>query len=437
MKSRIICIALVGALLLSLAGCASEKPAEPPQSTSAEEQPESTAEQEIQYTRVDLMQSVAPINQEPAPITPEAASAATDFALRLVQSANDPDQNTLISPLSVLCALAMTANGAEGETLLQMENTLGMRREQYNDFFNSYFSALHIGDTPTLKLANSIWFTDRNGFEPKEDFLKVNASYYGADAYLAPFDDSTAREINGWVNEKTDGMTPSILDQIPDEAVMYLVNALAFDAQWSERYAESDVYPGEFTAADGTKQAVDYMSSEEQTYLSDDNAVGFIKYYRGRDYAFVALLPDEGVSAGEYLDSLDGEKLQDLLANSSKETVVAVMPKFETQTSMELSEVLQAMGMELPFDSENADFSSMGTSQAGNISISRIVHKTFISVAEDGTRAGAATSIEEEAACAPEEEPKKVKLDRPYVYMLIDCKNNVPFFIGTMLYPGQ
>ena len=95
------------------------------------------------------------------------------------------------------------------------------------------------------------------------------------------------------------------------------------------------------------------------------------------------------------------------------------------------------MGMELPFDSENADFSSLGTSQAGNLSISRILHKTYISVAEDGTRAGAVTAIEEEAACEPEEELKKVRLDRPFVYMLIDCETNLPFFIGTMTDPAK
>ena len=430
MKTRIICIVLAGAILLSLAGCTSGNPEMSSQSGSTETQPESVAVPEI---RGDLMQTVTATKKEPAPITPEAVTAASDFAVRLVQTANHPKQNTLIAPLSVLCALAMVANGAEEETLLQMESTLGMRRDLYNDFFHSYLTALHTKSASALRLANSIWFTDRNGFVPKEDFLKVNASYYGADAYLSPFDDSTAREINGWVNEKTDGMIPSILDQIPDDALMYLVNALTFDAEWSHPYAEYEVSPGEFNAADGTKQAVEFMHSEEGTYLSDDNATGFIKYYLGRDYAFVALLPDEGISVEEYLDSLDGEKLQNLLTNRSQETVVAVMPKFETQTSLELSEVLKTMGMELPFDSENADFSSMGTSQAGNLSISHILHKTFISVAEDGTRAGAATSIEEFFACeAEEEEPKKVKLDRPFVYMLIDCETGFPFFIGTV-----
>ena len=440
MNSKTLCIVLITAILLSLTGCASEQPAvSSPNEVNDEQMVETNElnEPEIPENRVDLMQSIAAVEKEPEPITPEATAAVSDFALQLFRAANDSDQNTLISPLSVLCALAMTANGAEEETLLQMESTLGMGRESYNEFFHSYLTALHSDASSALKLANSIWFADRSDFVPEEDFLKTSAACYGADAYLAPFDDSTVREINTWVSKKTDSMIPSILDQIPDEAVMYLVNALAFDAKWSQPYSDFDVNPGEFTAADGTKQAVDFMRSEEQTYLSDDHAAGFIKYYLGRDYAFVALLPNEGVSVDDYLDSLDGEKLQSLIENRSQETVITVTPKFETQTSLELSEVLKAMGMELPFDGEQADFSSLGTSQAGNLSISSILHKTFISVAEDGTRAGAVTAIAVEAACEPEEEPKKVRLDRPFVYMLIDCETDLPFFIGTMLNPNE
>ena len=430
MKTRILCILLTCALLLSLAGCAAGKPA-----SSQSGGTDAASSQKTQEKRVDLMKKVTTAKAEAEPITPEAAAAASDFALRLFRAADDPDHNTLISPLSVLCALAMTANGAEDVTLLQMESTLGMRRDLYNEFFNSYLSALRSDHSDALKLANSIWFTDRNGFEPKEDFLAVNAACFGADAYLAPFDGSTVQEINAWVKKNTDGMIPAILDQIPDDAVMYLVNALAFDAKWEQRY--KDVHPGTFTEADGTKQTVDFMYSEEQTYLSDGNATGFLKYYRGKDYAFVALLPNEGVSVGEYLDSLDGAKLQALLANRSMETVDSAMPKFETQTGLELSGVLKSMGMEVPFDEDRAHFSSLGTSQAGNLYISRVLHKTFISVAEEGTRAAAATAVEPVPACEPEEEPKYVRLDRPFVYMLIDCETDLPFFIGTMMKPGE
>ena len=437
MKIKIISLLLIGAMLLCTAGCASGEPAAQTQNDSAEAPQTNANAPDIINTSVDLMQSIAPVREEKQPISPEAAAAASDFALRLTQAANDPDRNTLISPLSVLCALAMTANGAENETLLQMESTLGMRRELYNAFFLSYLSALRDDGSAELKLANSIWFSDRSGFAPKDEFLKTNAAYYGADAFLAPFDDSTLREINGWVNQNTDGMIPSILDQIPEEAVMYLVNALAFDAKWQEPYRETDVSPDWFNAADGTQQVAFFMYSGEQDYLSDDKATGFLKYYQGGKYAFAALLPNEGVTVGEYLDSLDGEKLQSLLGNPSHEEVVAAMPKFEAQSSLELSGVLKAMGMELPFDREKADFSSLGTAEDGNIRISRILHKTFISVEENGTRAAAATAVEAVAEAAEEEEPKRVKLDRPFVYMLIDCETNLPFFIGTMLNPAE
>ena len=427
MNTKIISILLVGSMLFCMAGCVSGGPA----GQSGSEQQGSV------YQSVDLMKSVDPVRKEKQPISPEAAAAASDFALRLVQATNDSNKNTLISPLSVLCALAMTANGAENETLLQMESTLGLGRELYNEFFLSYLSALRADGSSALKLANSIWFTDRGGFAPKDEFLKTNAAYYGADAYLAPFDGSTLREINGWVDRNTDGMIPSILDQIPEEAVMYLVNALAFDAKWQEQYRETDVSSDWFNAADGTQQVAFFMHSEERDYLSDDNAVGFLKYYKGGKYAFAALLPKEGVSVGEYLDSLDGERLQSLLGTPSHEEVIAAMPKFEAESSLELSGALKAMGMELPFDREKADFSSLGTGGEGNIRISRILHKTFISVEENGTRAAAATAVEAAAESAEEEEPKRVKLDRPFVYMLIDCETNLPFFIGTMLNPAE
>ena len=235
---KIICILLACAILLSMAGCASGKSEAKPQNGSAEvqENPKTSDEQEYPKTSVDLMQTISSNEKEPAPITSESAATASDFALRLFRAADDPEQNTLISPLSVLSALAMTANGAEDETLHEMENTLGMDRDQYNEFFNSFRSSLRYDSDKALKLANSIWFTDRHGFEPKDEFLETNASCYGADACLAPFDDSTLREINGWVNEKTDGLIPSILDEISNNAELYPVNALAFDAKWSSPY---------------------------------------------------------------------------------------------------------------------------------------------------------------------------------------------------------
>jgi len=382
----------------------------------------------------NLMKGITPNNVNALDDLSSQNADVTDFAIRLFKASEESGKNTLISPLSVLCALAMTANGAEKETLAQMEEVLGMTTEELNLYIYSYMQNLPLGEKYKLSLANSIWFTEDERFTVNQSFLQTNADYYGADIYKAPFDDQTLKDINNWVKKNTDEMIPEILDKIPDEAIMYLVNALAFEAEWCEIYMETQVRNGKFTKEDGTKQDVEFMYSTESTYLEDENAIGFKKYYKGGKYAFVAMLPNEGVSVSEYVDSLTGESLNALLTNTQNTTVYTSMPKFETEYTVEMAEILKGMGMTEAFDMYNADFEGIGTSADGNIYISRVLHKTYISVAEKGTRAGAATIVEMygNGGVCPSD-PKEVYLDRPFVYMLIDCENNIPFFIGTMM----
>ena len=387
----------------------------------------------------DLMQNVPAKAVDVLPDMDSGAAAAADFGVRLFQASVEQGKNTLISPLSVLYALAMTANGADGNTLAQMEQVLGMETEELNSFMRAYLDLLPESKVYKLSLANSIWFKDDPRFQVEQSFLQTNADYYGADAYKAAFDEATRNDINNWVKEHTDGMIPEILDEIPEDAVMYLVNALAFDAEWQEIYEAHQVWKGEFCLEDGTPRTVDLMHSEENRYLEDELATGFIKYYKDKQYAFAALLPNEGVTVQEYVDSLTGEHLKKLLSNPEKVTVFATMPKFETEYSVEMSEALMEMGMTDAFDYRISDFSRLGTydSDGLNICINRVLHKTFISVSEKGTRAGAATAVEMVAEGALLiEDYKTVTLDRPFVYMLIDCQTNLPFFIGTMMDVG-
>lgn len=363
--------------------------------------------------------------------------AVTDFAIRLFKASEERGKNTLISPLSVLCALAMTANGAEDETLEQMEAVLGMTTEELNLYLYSYMKNLPQGDKYKLSLANSIWFTQDESFTVNHDFLQTNADYYGADIYKAPFDNQTCEDINSWVNKKTDGMIPEILDEIPEDALMYLVNALAFDAEWSEIYEADQVTNGVFTKEDGEKQDTEFMYGTETAYLEDEMAAGFMKYYKGGKYAFVAMLPNEGVSVSQYIESLNGEAVNGLLASPLYTTVHTSLPKFESEYSKEMSEILKTMGMPKAFASDNTEFEKMGTSTSGNIYISRVLHKTFISVGEKGTKAGAATVVEMSTGAAAPQEPKEIYLDRPFIYMLVDCQNNIPFFMGTMMDIGN
>ena len=414
MKTRIslviISLLLVCAMAVNLTGCTMEVQAK------------------------DLMDGITPNQVNALDDLGSQNADVTDFAIRLFKASEESGKNTLISPLSVLCALAMTANGAEEETLAQMEEVLGMTTEELNLYLYSYMQNLPQGEKYKLSLASSIWFTEDERFTVNQDFLQTNANYYGADIYKAPFDKQTLKDINNWVKQNTDEMIPEILDQIPAEAIMYLVNALAFEAEWSEIYEKHQVKDGEFTKEDGTKQDVKFMYGSEGTYLEDEKATGFMKRYKGGKYAFVAMLPNEGVSVSEYIASLDGESLNALLANPQYATVHTSIPKFETEYKVEMSEILKSMGMTEAFDMYNADFEGLGTSTGGNIYISRVLHKTFISVGEKGTKAGAATVVEmKDGAAAEPQEPKEVYLDRPFVYMLVDCENNIPFFIGTMM----
>ena len=387
----------------------------------------------------NLMENVTPQVVNDVPNMDAGAAATADFGVRLFREAMEADKNTLISPLSVLYALSMTANGADGETLAQMEEVLGMDIQSLNSFMAAYMKNLPTSEAYKLHLANGIWFRDDPSFEVNQDFLQTNANCYNAEIRKAAFDEATRKEINDWVKTNTDGMIPEILDQIHPAAVMYLVNALAFEAKWAQEYEEFQIRDGSFTTEDGTVRNVQMMHSAEHRYLEDEQATGFIKYYEDRRYAFVALLPKEGITVGEYVEGLTGEHLLQMLAEPEDIMVESAIPKFEMQYDVQMSEILQQMGMNDAFSQNNADFSRLGIyhSDGSNIYISRVLHKTFISVAEQGTKAGAATVIELPAEGAfANPEYRTVTLDRPFVYLLIDCETNLPFFIGTMMDVG-
>lgn len=382
----------------------------------------------------NLVSDVKPNSVTPLDDLSAGSAAVTDFSLRLFRQAMEEGENTLISPLSVLYALSMTANGAAGETRTQMESVLGLDTDTLNQWLYTYQRQLSQDKNATLSLANSVWFRDDPSFSILPEFLQTSADYYGADIYQAAFDAATCREINGWVKKNTDGMIPQILDRIPEDAVMYLVNALAFDAKWEDAYKASWVYSGTFTTESGEARTVDMMHSNEYAYLEDENAIGLIKYYKGKSYAFAALLPNEGISVADYISTLTGAHLQELLKKPEDITVYTTIPKFEASYDVEMSQILTEMGMVDAFDYRVADFSRMGSCTENNLCISRVLHKTFLSVTEKGTKAAAATAVEMNAeGAAYVEEHKTVTLNRPFVYLLIDCENHIPIFIGTLM----
>ena len=357
-----------------------------------------------------------------------------DFAVSLFKENQVNGDNILISPLSVLCALSMTANGANDDTLKEMEKVFGISSSEMNKYLYSYINGLEQGEKFSVKLANSLWITNDETFKVNNDFLQINADYHSPEMYAVDFNnENTVKDMNKWVKKNTDNMIPSIIDKpLPDHTLMCLMNALAFEAEWANIYEDIQIHEGTFYARNGASQTVDFMYNEEHMYLCDDEATGFLKYYAGEKYAFVAVLPNENIKLEDYINNLTGEKIANLLNTAQNEKVKTKIPKFEYDYSADITDMLMNMGIKTAFDADNADFSGIGTWDYGNLFVSKILHKTYISVAEKGTKAGAVTAVLTNGSTAMPLKELEVYLDRPFVYMIIDCENNIPFFIGTV-----
>lgn len=373
------------------------------------------------------------------------------FMVNIFKNGLKKGENSLVSPLSVLTALAMTANGARGETLSEMRKTLslGLEGEELNAYLAAYLEQIVNDKSAKIEIANSIWFRENadahkanpdapQAFTPNKEFLQTNADIFGADIFAAPFDKGTVAEINSWVKEKTNGMIDGIIEELDPLAVMQIINALTFDAEWQRKYTdEAQVRDGEFTALGGQKRNVKFMFSEEKSYIRFSDAEGFIKPYKGGSFAFMALLPNEGVDIYDFIDGLNGESLLNIIDNARERTVYASMPKFSFEYEISLVDALKAMGMQTAFNAKLADFSGLGESIYGNIAISEVLHKTYIEVGEQGTRAGAVTSVMPAPSSAEiVEAPVRITLDRPFVFAIIDTQTRLPLFIGTLTDPS-
>lgn len=355
-----------------------------------------------------------------------------NLSLKLMNACYEED-SILISPLSISVALALTANGAEGQTLAEMEALLagGGSIESLNEYLKYYLNHLPSTDGCKLSLANSIWYRDdENRLTVEPAFLQTNADYYDAALYAAPFDHTTLTDINRWISEKTDGMIPEALEKIEDDAVLYLINALAFDGKWAEPYESGDIQDARFTAGNGDIQTAAMMYSTESIYLKGTHCTGFAKDYQGGDYRFVALLPEEGMTVAEFLHTLTGAELLALLDGAEGAAVRCGLPRFENRYRAELSETLKGLGMSTAFGS-GADFSRMGHSTRGPLSIGQVFHETYICVDSEGTKAAASTIVEITDECAVWAE-NEVILNRPFVYLIVDSQTNLPVFLGAV-----
>ncbi len=368
----------------------------------------------------------------------EFRADAADFAIALLrESLEETEGNIMVSPVSVLAALAMTANGADGETLAQMISVLAKSQglDGLNENLKAWMDGLNSDGNAGLTMANAIWFNgDQDLITVEESFLQKNKAYFDADIYRTVFDENAVREINRWAQEQTNGEIEQIIEQMPEDAVMYLLNATVFDGEWEIVYEKEQVRDAVFTNASGEEETVSMMYSKEYRYIEDEKAAGFVKPYK-EGYHFVAILPNEGISPEEYVRSLDGEHLLSMISQAGMEGIEELcvcLPKFRAEYEAELSANLITMGIVDAFDVDKADFHNLGSAGAGrNILIDAIFHKTYIAVDELGTKAGAVTAVAMAAGTALWE-TTYVYLDRPFVYAIVEEETNIPVFIGIV-----
>ena len=340
-------------------------------------------------------------------------------------------ENVLISPDSILTAMAMVENGASGETLSEMEKAFGNASvDQYNKELQSLHKRITSSKYITCKMANAVWYND-GVITLKEPYLNTLKDYYGAAPKGAPFDSSTVDEINQWVADQTNQRIKSIIDQLDPQARMVLANAVYFKGLWTEPYTST--VKRTFTNNNGNKKEVPMLESTEDEYLTVNGGDGFVKYYEGGETAFIGLLPPKGTSPAAFLKTLKGADLIKAYKNRLRSNVMVYtrMPEFSYEYSASMKETLMGMGIQQGF-TDGADFSGMCD---WPLKIDDVLHKTFIKLDKDGTEAAGATAVimKDCAAYFPGEMIKKtVYLDRPFIYGIIDTRTGLPLFLGIV-----
>ncbi len=366
--------------------------------------------------------------------------ADNNFAFSIFNAVNqleEEDRNMCISPLSISLALTMTYNGAEGETKTAMENTLklaGLTTEEINGSSKSLVDALLTLDSKiVLQIANSIWYREDLTFN--QDFLNVNQNYFNAVVHPLDFADPGASdEINQWVNDNTKGKIPEIIDGIPGDAIMYLINAIYFKGQWKYQFEEESTHNKSFWLSDGSQVQVPMMVQEAALNYYIDNQLQAIELpYGDGEFSMMVLLPAQSVELDDWIENLTIDEWNRIVSNmSSQRNVKLYLPKFKFTYENILNDALKSEGMGIAF-MPGADFT--GIYPDPRIVITRVIHKTFIEVNEEGTEAAAATAVEVGYTSVDPDQPITFVIDRPFVTVIRENSTGAVLFMGKIVNP--
>ncbi|HVB32220.1 MAG TPA: serpin family protein [Gemmatimonadaceae bacterium] len=375
-----------------------------------------------------------PRQLSPAEQSVLGAANAFSFALFGKVSAAQPDTNVFLSPLSASMSLGMALNGAANGTYDEMRSALQFGSTSQHDIDAGYHSliALLTGLDPAVQLdvANSVWY-DRT-FPFYQSFLDTTRTYFDADVQPLDFTNQSASlaAINGWVNTKTNGKIPTILDAIRQGDVMYLVNAVYFNAHWRTRFDSALTQAAPFTPAAGAPQQVMLMHREgTMSYVQTGAYQAVDLAYGDSAFTMTVLLPAPGVSVDALADSLTPAFWTTLTTSLHGSKVDLYLPRMKLSYARTLNGDLKALGMNAAFVPDGADFtrmSSMGTA----LYVSFVKQKTFVSVDESGTEAAAVTVTG--VATTAFEPPAVMRVDRPFVFVIRERLSGTILFMGKI-----
>ncbi len=384
------------------------------------------------------------VSAEPADhVDPRLVEANNTFALDLFHALwhEAPGENLFISPASVSMALAMTYNGAAGETAAAMEDVLqikGMPVQEVNEAFADLRSILENPDPNVeLAIANSLWA--RQGVAFNDDFLQQNQDYFGARVAALDFDRPDAADtINQWVEEQTKGKIKDLIEPpIHPLTVLFLINAIYFQADWAEPFDPELTRTTPFHLPDGSQKEHPLMFREgDYQYLDGDGfqAVS-IPYGKNERLSMYVFLPNPELTLQDFYSRLSPGAWQNWMESFWKTEGLVGLPRFTYEYEVSLNDALKALGMEVAFDDTAADFSGMRPIPP-RLFIADVKHKSFIDVNEEGTEAAAATSVEIRAESAPMDRFSMI-VDRPFCFSIVDNKTGSILFMGSVTEPLQ
>jgi serine protease inhibitor len=367
-------------------------------------------------------------------------AANTQFGFKLFDqlAKQDAGKNIFVSTSSVAFALAMIYNGASGETQQAMAKALevnGMSLQELNQA-NAALRATLTGADPKVQLniANSLWA--RKGITFKPEFVKRNQDFYAAEVSALDFAlPSAPATINNWVSQKTNGKITKIIDNIPSDAILYLLNAIYFKGTWAQQFDKGKTKEGRFTLLNGATKKHPMMSQTGRyRYLESGEFQAISLPYGAGSVSMYVFLPGKNSDLNKFLAALNAASWESWMSKFRSQEGNITLPRFKLEYEVVLNNAFKALGMESAFDPQRANFKEMyAASPSANVFIGEVKHKTFVEVNEEGTEAAAATSGGMRATSYML--PFNMVVDRPFFCAIRDNQTGTILFMGAIVEP--